>query len=59
MKRSLFAILAFCVITVVLVGCSGDEAEIPDGHTADDLRKTPDAPAQSPSVGVGDTVKGD
>ena len=59
MKRSCFAILAACVITVGLAGCGGDDSEIPEGHTADDVREQPDTPIKSPSRDVGDTLKGD
>ena len=59
MKRSCFAILAACVITVGLAGCGGDETEIPDGHQAGDTREQPDAPIKAPSTDVGDTLKGD
>ena len=59
MKRTFFAILTACVITVGLAGCGGDDAEIPDGHTADDTRPPSETPIKSPSADVGETVKGD
>ena len=59
MKRPIFAILALCVFTVGLVGCGGNESEIPDGYSeADKGKRTPD-PVQSPSEGIGETSVGD
>ena len=58
MKKPIFAILALCFFTVGLVGCGGNESEIPDGYTeADKETRTPD-PVKSPSAGVGETSKG-
>ena len=57
MKRPLFAILALCVITVGLVGCGGNDSEIPEGYSQDDVGNRPDAPVKSPSKGVGETIK--
>lgn len=53
MKRPLFAILALCVLTVGLVGCGGNDSEIPEGYSQDDVGNRPDAPVKSPSKGVG------
>ena len=56
MKRPLFAILALCVLTVGLVGCGGTDSEIPEGYSESDKGNRPDAPVESPSKGVVETV---
>ena len=58
MKRSLFSILALCVITVGLAGC-GNDNEIPEGYSEADKRDPPATPIKAPAEDAGEVFKGD
>ena len=47
MKRNALACVAGLLLTLSMSGCGSSDSEIPDGYSADDIKKAPEGGAQA------------